>query len=350
VDILKKAVSYLEKDKPELVIRLLKNKNSDLPELDFYKGEAYRRIGDFNKAISSYKSGMKKSFPCSVELFDNMLGLASCLRTLGKTKEALSLFSDINKIASFSNSKEIKFQSALEYALVLRADGQLKKSLKELFSIEKQYKSDKSALGFVCWAKGGIFRLLGQFKKSLAEFEKSAHIAKKQHDNCALGYAYFGYAGVSRIAGDIEGSKKYYQLASKYFKNTPDIFGKAYAHCGYANALRQNGELKLAYENYKKADKLYSQINDDVDLGYVKWGIGKILQSWGKFRESNVQFKLALRLFSDYSEARGEILSLIAISQNEYMLENRDRAIKLFDKAVARAKKEGLATHLEIFT
>ena len=349
MEVLSKAEALLNDGNPSSALKLLPRGGGSFAS--YLRGEALRMLGDFNGALAAYSVALKTPQD-EAEKTRIYLGLAKCNRTLGDAGAALAAGKKALSSAKAARSMDLAVEAQLETALALRAMGELKPSLVMLTALYKKFASakDYAAMGYVQWARGGIYRLLGDFKLSIAEFERSVANAKKADDDIALGYALFGLAGVSRVAGDVTASEKYYRLAEKIFHNTDDVFGKAYANCGLANALRQKGELDLALKHYATADRLYASIKDRPDLGFVKWGRGNILLKRGAVKEALAEFKKALSLFEGSDEMRGELLSRLSIASTLYLLGEKAKADTIYDAAVAQARKHGLRTYLELFT
>lgn len=316
--------------------------------MSYKKGEILRTQGLFKPAIKQYLLVLKSEKVLENRL-DLMLSLASCYRTLGDAQKSLELVEKVRKISQELELDDYLILALQEKAMSLRAGGKLEDSLKILNQLLKFYTNIKDAdgLSYINWAIGGVYRLQGEFKKSIKHFNSAINNAQ---DKITLGYAYCGLAGVSRIAGDIEGCIKNYKIAGKLFAKTNDNFGKAYINCGLANGLRQKGDYKTAFKHYLVADKLYSKIDDKADLGFVKWGKAFILMKQSKIKQAFNELKLAEKLFSKTDEVRGQLLTQLSLANCLYILGDVKKADKIYDNAIKKARKENLYTYLETFT
>lgn len=321
-------------------------------EAFFLEGEALRLSGFFERAARAYRKAAAASGWEPPLFIESLTGLASVLRTLGLSKRAFLVASKARRTALKHSIPALELKCRLEAALALRAQGRHKEALKELKIIMNKYRSagDMCAVGFIWWAVGGIFRLEGKYKESVRAFRKSLEISRRLGDSMSAGYSMFGLAGVLRVSGNINASEGYYRRAAVLFSRTQDLFAKAYGECGLANALRQKGKLEAALEGYKRAGRLYSRINDSADLGYVEWGIGKILEKRGRLREALGRYLKAKKLFRGRFETRGELLADMSAACVLYALGKTQSSETLYDKAVKKAHRSGLHTHLEIFT
>ena len=354
---MQKSVSYfedlLDQNKPAQVLKELgKVKTKDWQSLIII-AEAQRMLGSFEEAIKNYKQALKNiSKTATEDKIDLLLALAKCERTLGKASSAYKNASLAEKLAQKEELEDFAVLALQERALALRAQGKLQDA-KVLLNTTLNYYTEQGEIAgqsFIYWALGGISRLEGNFAQGISEFKKAITLAKRAKDNIATAYAVCGLAGISRIAGDIKACVRNYQLAEKLFKNTDDVFGKAYTNCGLANGLRQLGEYKKAMKHYIVADKLYSSINDTVDLGFVKWGKADILKHQGNLKAALKTLLEAKKLFGASDEIRGQLLTEISLAQIYYLQGQRKQADSIFEKAFARAKKEGLRTYLESLT
>ncbi|WP_424245825.1 tetratricopeptide (TPR) repeat protein [Elusimicrobium posterum] len=346
-----KLESLLANDKPSKVVSLLKNyKGKDARTLYLF-GEAQRMLGNFDSAIALYTRANKNTKEAELKM-EILLAQSSCERTLGHAEVAYYRAEAVFNMADGLQYEGYKMQALQEMGMSLRAWGRLDDSLDALNDVLAYYIHQKeySGVNFILWAKGGIFRLQGKFTEGIKMFKDAITYAKKAGDSIGLAYSYCGLAGISRIAGDAKACVEYYKLADKIFVKSEDVFGKAYTNCGMANGLRQMGKYDEAMKRYKNADKLYSQIGDKVDLGFVKWGHAEVLKKKYRLAEAMAKLKEAEKLFANSDEKRGQILTAISISQVLYAQGKTQDAVAMYDTAVAKAKKEGLNTYLEIYT
>lgn len=343
----------LDQNKPAQVLKELGKVKTKDWQILFVLAEAQRMLGNFEEAIKNYQQALKYISNSEVEdKIDLLLALAKCERTLGRACDAYKNASLAEKLAQKAELEDFAVLALQERALALRAQGKLQDSKVLLNTTLNYYQEQGEVAGqsFIYWALGGISRLEGNFEQGILEFKKAVTLAKKAKDNIATAYAVCGLAGISRIAGNIKDCVKNYQLAAKLFKNTDDVFGKAYTNCGLANGLRQLGDYKKAMKHYIVADKLYSFINDTVDLGFVKWGKADILKHQGNLKGALKTLLEAKKLFGASDEIRGQLLTEISLAQIYYLQGQKKLADTIYDKAVSRARKEGLHTYLESLT
>ncbi|MDR0952603.1 MAG: hypothetical protein LBM71_00175 [Elusimicrobiota bacterium] len=396
-----KPVSYyenlLDSNKPMAVLKDLAKYSGKDGKIYFIIAEAKRLLGKFedainlyNKAIKLYQMAKKAEIsaflkdaaqlstqkPLSAKAYatkeaskelakeaaqayaataiDMRLALAKCYRTLGDAKKAYTIAKNALALAAKEGPAllDFKIQALQEMAMALRAYGKLDDAMDILSNVLAYYQAESDFAGqsFVYWAIGGICRLQGAFKAGVEHFKKAIALAKKGGDKMAEAYGYCGLAGISRIGGDIKGCVDNYLKAERIFRNSDDVFGKAYTNCGMANGLRQLGKYDEAMRRYLVADRLYTSINDTVDLGFVKWGKADVLKRKNKLGEALKELMEARRLFAASDEIRGQILTELALAQVLYALGDTEKAEKIYDDAVARAKKEGLHTYLEAYT
>lgn len=342
--------SWLDETPSKVLAALGKKKNLDAQAL-FLLGEAHRLLGSFKPAIETYAKALKTSVNAE-ERMDILLAMAACYRTLGVASAAYELADDALKMARELEYDEYVVRAMQESAMALRAWGRLDESLELLDVVLSAYtqQKDRAGMSFICWAKGGVYRLKGMLAEGIAQFKLAVKYAKAAGDEINLAYAYCGLAGISRIAGKIDDCVKNYKLAEKIFNKTEDLFGKAYTNCGMANGLRQQGKYDEALRHYNKADVLYSGIGDKVDLGFVKWGRADILKRRNKLPQALADLQSARELFDNSDETRGQILTKLALAQVLYALGQTEEAESLYDEGVKQARAEGLHTYLESYT
>lgn len=336
---------------PSKVLNVLKKKKNLSADLLFLQAEAQRLLGSFQPAIATYAKALKISMQAE-ERMDILLAMAACYRTLGVAAAAYELADDALNMAKELEYDEYVIRAMQEMAMALRAWGKLEQALELLDVVLAAYtqQKDYAGMSFICWAKGGVYRLKGMLAEGIAQFQLAIKYAKKCGDEINLAYGYCGLAGISRIAGKIDDCVKNYKLAEKIFNHTEDLFGKAYTNCGMANGLRQQGKYDEALRHYNRADKLYSGIGDKVDLGFVKWGRADILKRRNKLPQALADLQAAQELFDNSDEIRGQILTKLALAQVLYAMGKVDEAEDLYAAGVKQAKATGLHTYLESYT
>ena len=346
-----KILELLDNNQPAQALTALKKARKKDTQLLFLEGEAHRQLGSFETALKTYAKALHIA-DVAEERMDVLLAMSACYRTLGHAALAYELALETLEMAKELEMDDYIVRAMQEMGMSLRAWGKLDEALELLDAVLAAYVQLKDYAGqsFIHWAKGGIFRLQGQFEEGIAQFKRSVALARKTGDKISEAYGYCGLAGISRICGKIDECVKNYKRADQIFKNSQDVFGKAYTNCGMANGLRQQGKYDEALRRYNVADKLYSQIGDKVDLGFVKWGRADVLRRKNKLQEALKDLQEARVLFDNSDEKRGQILTKLSLAQVLYALGRTDEAEELYDLGVKQARAEKLHTYLESYT
>lgn len=345
---LERASDLLEQGRPDRAASLLRG---PVPgpfrlERDFLLAESLRRQGYFSRCEVLYKRVLAGR---DEELWRGAAaGLTSVLRSLGRTREARALWKQARRRARRDDLPAL----TLEDALIDRAGGAYPTALRKLAPILRGALKgrDWGLAAFVLWATGGARRFSGDLEGARADFARSLSLARRAGDPEGQAYALFGLGGVLRILGRFPEAERAYAEAGRRLAGTPDLFGRAYAHCGLANVLRQRGRLAEAERHYGLSHKLYSSLGDKVDLAYVDWGLGQVHYKRGELPRAERRTRLALAGFSAGGEERGLVISEKALAEILHARGRTPEAEKLFDRAVARARKAGLHAHLETYT
>ncbi len=316
----------------------------------FMKGEAFRGLGLFAKALEEYSRAKRAAHGDMEFELEALIGEARCARALGR--ESLALASAKKALALSGMSGVCEKEAGLEWALALRLSGRLAEASGLLVKLLKEYRGegDHGGAAFTLWALGGLYRLQGRYKEGIRAFESALAEAKKDGDESAAGYALFGLGGILRVAGFMGRALNCYVRARKIFAGTDDAFARAYAECGTANVLRQLGRLEEAWAGYVRAHKLYSGLSDQADLGFVEWGLGEIRKKNGDFRGAREHYRKAAALFKGRSEPRGEALTMLSLSALYYLTGDVPKAERQHALAMKFIRRHGLHTHLEVFT
>ncbi|MFA5139502.1 MAG: tetratricopeptide repeat protein [Elusimicrobiota bacterium] len=316
------------------------------PERDFVAAEACRAMGLFKRSEALYRRVLRAADrgQDSVLWAEAALGSASGLRAVGETRSARRLL----KAAGALHIAVFERRLQLEEALVIRAEGRYGESIRRLSKLLRG--ADREETAYLFWAIGGARRFAGDLSASRRAYLRSLDQARRCRDLSGVGYACLGLGGVCRIEGLLERSASYYRRAARVFRGTSDLFAKAYALCGLANACRQLGRLQEAARLYGRARPLYAALGDKPDLAYVDWGLGKTHLMRGDLRRAEARFRLSSKLFRESGEARGEVLSGLALSSALHSMGRTTEAERVFSAAYRLGRRTGLHAHLEIFT
>jgi tetratricopeptide (TPR) repeat protein len=82
----------------------------------------------------------------------------------------------------------------------------------------------------------------------------------------------------------------------------------------------------------------------------VDWGLGQIHQRRGELPAAERRYRAALGAFSQGGEDRGLVLARKSLAEVLHARGRTAEAEKLFDSAVALARRAGLTAHLESYT
>ncbi|MBI4377023.1 MAG: tetratricopeptide repeat protein [Elusimicrobia bacterium] len=348
---LERAHDELEAGRAQSALHLLSGRvpPSWESERQYLMGEALRSLGFLSRCQGHYGRALAGGSEPSLR-FEASLALASARRSLGDWRGATISLKRARAWRDHAPEGRLRFE--LEEALILRASGRYRESIRRLLSLARRFErsEDWAAAGFAFWAIAGARRLLGQFSQGERDFHRSFRLFSRNGDSVDKAYALFGLGGITRMQGRLKDAESCYRRAGRLLRGGSDWFGQAYAECGLANALRQQGRAREALAHYGRSARLYGRLEDRVDLAYVHWGIGKIHLHGGRLSEARPWLEKALSSFSRAHEDRGVILAQMALAQ---LLHAQGRALSaesLFGRALSRARRMGLHTHLETFT
>jgi tetratricopeptide (TPR) repeat protein len=320
------------------------------PEGDMLKAECLRNRGFLAAAASLYRGLVDRlTAPDHASWLESCLGLVACLRSLGEVAEARRYWAVGRKVA---DTKEVKACFDLEGALIERAAGDFAPCIKKLRRHLARFRRERdwAGAGYAQWALGGALRFAGDLAGSRRAFLESLALSRRAGDSSGQAYAWFGLGGVTRIQGRFAEAEGHYCRALRALAGSEDVFGQAYAHCGLANVLRQRGRLAEAQRHYMQAHRLYRGLQDPVDLAYVDWGLGQILLKRGELDPAEKRFRVALDGFAKGGETRGVVLAQTSLAASLHARGQTKEAERIFDRAVRRARRAGIHTHLEMFT
>lgn len=332
----------IESEQFDKALKLLENTNKNSFEYFYFKAEINRIKGFIKKAHDIFKKALKyaQKYDDKFKTFIRLASLSRALGDLNKSAKYLKLAEKINPSSvDFLIEKAMYLRLSEKYADAFK----IFKKLKKIFSNEKDY----SALAYILWAEGGIYRNMGLIDLSIKSFKNAIKYSNISKDPSILLYSKLGLAGSLRIKGEI---KKSYNLYHECIKKSPssDLFAKGYSLCGTANALRQLGRYKTALRYYRKALFYYKKIKDNPDTALVLWGMSECFKKID-LKKADKCLKEARKYLKNTHEIRGKILVNISDAHLRYVSGDIKNSKILFNKALELSLKHNLNTVIECF-
>lgn len=206
----------------------------------------------------------------SSEWYTCQLHRAHCLRLAGAFRRALQLY---QKLSHSIGEQNATTDALVGQALALRALGHLHTARQLLEAALGTYRQRRDSEGILhtLWALGTTLRFAGDFRAAAAYLHEALRLQRRSKLGtptyllCALG-------GLSRMQGAPKRSLALYQQAHRWALREEDTFAIAYSACGIANAYRLLGEWGMAHHYFDVARLHYETIGDRVSYAYTLWG------------------------------------------------------------------------------
>ncbi len=204
-----------------------------------------------------------------------------------------------------------------KYGVLYRVSGDYKKSLAYLNKYQEyvESKQDTSGIANILYQKGVVYSMQGDYENSLREYYKTLTIYEKLKDSTSIGFT------LNSIGIVYKNLKKYNQAI--------EAFQKA------VGIHEQSNDLKNLANVYNSLGSVYKEINDyDIALNFFKktlsidrktknnWGTAITLMDIGSVLIEQKQYKMAL---SNFKEA------LKIQEHNNYNAEKTYTLIKISD-------------------
>ncbi|MCX8026371.1 MAG: tetratricopeptide repeat protein [Thermodesulfovibrionales bacterium] len=312
------------------------------------KADRLRQKSDFHSAIKIYKKVIDNTKDdLEINLKAN-LGVGHCLRITGDFINCMEFYRNCIDLADALDDKQTLADSLVGLSLALKGMSrwiEAEETIKDALRIYKRLKDD-IGLAYGYWAMGAIYRVAGDIKKSISQYNKALRIFQTQGFKTGIGYTLCGLGGSTRIAGDFKKSLDFYQDANKVFSEIKDKFGRAYSHCGIGNAYRMMFKLKEATNHFKKATRLYEEIRDIVSYSYTLWSMSIVCKLEGRYHEAKQLLKRAQDNFKKTLDIRGDAYCNITLSEIAYLEGKHADALKILDDALKMCKRNSLKLEL----
>lgn len=143
--------------------------------------------------------------------------------------------------------------------------------------------ADREGEAFVLYGRGGAHRFLGEFERADQDLRASLRLTR---DPEARAFTLMALGGLARMRGLDRQSLALYTRALALGKRLRHRYAQAYAHCGIGNAWRMLGDARQAKSHLRTADCLYRSIGDRVSRPYTLWALALLDRDPAPLREA----------------------------------------------------------------
>lgn len=279
----------------------------------------------------------------SEEWYTCQLHRAHCLRLAGSFRHAIRLYRQLRQKDADGTTLEA-LDALVGEALALRAAGQLRAAHNLLLHALQGYRQHNDSEGIVhtLWALGTTLRFAGDFRPARLYLQEALRL----HRRFRLGsptYLYCALGGLSRMQGAVKRSLAYYLRAHHHALRTEDTFGIAYSACGIANAYRMLQLWEPAHHYFTLARLHYESIGERLSHAYTLWGQATAYLLQHHWEQSEELLTMAETLFRQTGDRRGLIYVTLTRLQQHFLRTGSlpERLREDFFHALRRSQRHG---------
>ncbi len=302
------ATTYFELGKPDLALtelqrgleltRLAKDEYLEAYLLQL-NGNIYKSLTRYGEAKSFYEQSLSiyQKIKKKDGIANTLLALGSIFQELNQKNTALGFFEQALAISQKINDRELEIR-VIQYL-------------------------------------GWIYLSLKQYEKAREKYEKSLIIANEIKSKNRLSSAFDGlgksYKGLMR-----------FDDARKYYEKSLGIDREIKNPKGEAVELSNLGELYLEFNQYEKARSYIEQslkIKKEIKaLESYAYTLNQMMILWQKLKRPELAILVGKQVVNIYQEARGNIITFNADSQESYIKSKTETYRTLADLLIAKGR------------
>ncbi len=177
------------------------------------------------------------------------------------------------------------------------------------------------------------YRALGDWKKALSLLREAEKAYKGLKDEEALAFVLWSKGGTFRIKGDIARAIEALAEARRMFAALGDEHAAGYCLNGLGGANRIKGAYKTSLTYYTKANSLFARLKDPFGLAYSFCGIGNAMRMMGRHEDALKQFRRALKIYRRIGDIVSSSYTLWSASKSLMMTGRPKPALKTLKEA-----------------
>ena len=185
------------------------------------------------------------------------------------------------------------------------------------------------------------YRALGDWKKALQLLKEAERTYRRLKDDEALAFVLWSKGGTFRIKGDIGRAIGSLTEARKMFAALGDEHAVGYCLNGLGGASRIKGAYKASLGYYTKANTLFRRLKDPFGLAYSFCGTGNAMRMMERHEEALGQFRRALKTYKKIGDIVSSSYTLWSVSKSLLFtgkMEKAEKTLKEAEKFFAKTK------------
>ena len=207
-----------------------------------------------------------------------------------------------------------------------------KKFLKSAAQIQRLM-GDNKGLSVTLSNLGSVYENTGEVKPAIELFYKSLKIRELLNDKAGMATVLHNIATLHFKHRNFKESYECTNRSLVYRRQLQDTTSVAFSYENLAQLLKEKGDTAGAVNYYAKAATIFQTRNSKSDIASAEVNLGRQTQLQGNFVESKLHFQNAIDIYA--AQHQFVLLASVynSLSEVEFSLGNRTRAIELAVKA-----------------
>jgi signal transduction histidine kinase/DNA-binding response OmpR family regulator len=328
----KKALMYVDKG-----LKLATKLDYKIGILNSYlaKGEYYETTGQQDSALMTYIKAehIAKTINNRDGISESLVGQGSALSSLQRLDEADSVANlgiQIAKTPPIDSLRLVYFYMILSNTTYFRND--YEQSIKYDQKALEYNSSDFGKKARTQLNIGSTFKVLGNYKKTDAYYQKALKNAKKTNDNSRLlALIHYEIGTLKSDLKEFDAAKIEFNYALNHFNKVNDQLMMAELYINLGKIHREKKEYLLSIENLKKALSVLKSINSPTSVANAEFELGLTYYSLRDFKNAEYYFLSAQNRFKTLKDVYKQRAILMKISKLYASLKNYKKAYNYLD-------------------
>lgn len=189
---------------------------------------------------------------------------------------------------------------------------------------------------------GKVYKILCQWDKARAYFQKAHDISRELEDYKTLAEAFRGLGDVAQRLGNYEQAMDYYQSGLEYFETYKDVYGFAETLNGMGIVQQRKGDIEAARRYFSRGEEIFYANGHDPKLANPIGNLGNLYYMDGDYDSAMKYYRHFLTLCEKRDDIVGYSNTIGNIGLIYSARGNFDLAMSCYDKKLQISRDLGM--------
>lgn len=320
---------------------------ADAPEVYEALGDVYRLVGQYAKALDSYRQALEGDHLPETQAADVRRKIATTWELQGQYGEAMTHLERAREtLARHPNTPEMA-RIYSDMAWVAMRQGKYEAALtfcRQGMDIVKTLSDDQATQRIVArleLIQGSIYWRKGDYPPAVAHFERCIELQRQIGDRQKVSSTLNNLAVVYWSQGDYAQAARYLRQSLDISQEIGDTYGTAMCYNNLGVISYTLGEYEDAIDEYQRSLEIRQEIGDSLGIADVYTNLGEVYYALEDYDEALVHLQKAAERFRELGNdsALFDVTKLLA--QVELAQGDLDEALAFGQRALDLAREIG---------